>query len=386
MFARRRAVSPSLASFLVWATVARTLLWMVPVGLFFAAAASPATTSVTIGMGSAMTLGVGVALWPVGRVLDCVGAWRGLRASLLLGAAALGMLASSLAVEASTLVVLVGAGVVGVVLSPLVATPRALLASLVPPAQRPWASGIEATSLEVALIAAPLVAAVVARGGPVTVLLVAAAILTVVWLGFPHAHDATPSVRARSAPLLERRVIRLGGLAVLLGVSGGLLEPALADLRVHVAGWPLSPAVLFVAIGVGSAVGGLMAARSGWPHRSSHAAPLLALYAIGLLAAVPTDGALRLLAIVIAGLPIAPLMSLAGLHLDRWIDAARRAETFGVVSAVLHVATGVGQALAASLVAPVGPQGLVALAAAPAGSAAIMAALGTHNARGRHLH
>ena len=386
MFARRRALSPSLASFLVWATVARTLLWMVPVGLFFAAAAHPATASVTIAMGSAMTVGIGVALWPVGRMLDRVGAWRGLRASLLLGALALGVLALAVAVEAPTLVVLAGAGVAGVVLAPLVATPRALLTSLVPPVRLPWASGIEATSLEVALILAPLVAAAVGGGGRATVLLVAAATLAVVWLGFPQAQDSPATTTARPAPLLDRRIVRLGGLAVLLGLSGGLLEPALAGLRVHVAGLQLSAAVLFVAIGVGSAVGGLAAARSGWPHRSSHAAPLFGLHALGLLAAVPTSGALRLLAIAVAGLPIAPLMSLAGLHLDRWIDPARRAETFGVVSAVVQVATGVGQALAAYLIGPLGSQGLVALAAAPAGSAAFLLTLGVHGPSRRPRH
>ena len=383
MFARRRALESSLASFLVWATLARTLLWMVPVGLFFAAAAHPATASVTIALGSAMTVGSGVALWPVGRVLDRVGAWRGLRVSLLLGAVALGLLALALAVEARMLVLLAGAGVVGVVLSPLMATPRALLASLVPPARLPWASGIEATSLEVALILAPLVAAAVGGGGRVAVLLVAAGTLAVVWLGFPHGQDSTPTAAAHRAPLLDRRIVRLGGLAVLLGVSGGLLEPGLAGLPVHIAGWQLSAAALFVAVGVGSAVGGLLAARCGWPHRSGHAAPLFALHAAGLLAAVPTQGSLRLLVMVIAGLPIAPLMSLAGLHLDRWIAPARLGETFGVVTAVLQVATGVGQALAAQLVEPLAPHGLVALAAAPAGSAALLLALATYRPRGR---
>jgi hypothetical protein len=80
----------------------------------------------------------------------------------------------------------------------------------------------------------------------------------------------------------------------------------------------------------------------------------------------------RLVAVVVAGLPIAPLTSLAGLHLDRWVTPGRLGEIFGVITSVLLVATGAGQAVAALLLEPLNPEGLVALAAVPAGGAALL--------------
>lgn len=376
MLPRRHGPVPSLVSFLLWTTFARTLLWMVPIGLFFAAAADPATAAVSISMGSAITVGGGVALWPVGRRLDRVGAWRALRAALLLGAVGLAGVAVALALEAPTAVLLAGAAASGVALSPLVATPRALLTTFVAPARLPWASGMEATSLEVALIVSPVVAAALGSGGGVALLATAAAALVVVWLGFPRPADVRSTGRTRPAPMISPGVLRLAGLAALLGVSGGLVEPALAGLPVDLGPWELSPAALFVALGLGSAVGGLLAARSGWPRRRVHAVPLFTLHAAGLLAAVLTPGAGRVVALVIAGLPVAPLTSLAGLYLDQMVAPSRLAETFGVIASVLQVATGAGQGLAAWLLGPLGPSSLLVLAAALAAAAAVPIASG----------
>lgn len=147
---------------------------------------------------------------------------RGLRASMLAGAAAWGLSAAAVAVAAPMAVQLATVGVAGAVSSPVVFAPRAALPALVATDTLGRASGLEAASYEVALLVAPVVAAPLGRRGAAVVL-----------------------------------------LAGLLGVSGGLLEPALAaaPAAVTLSAVLASDAAPFVVLGSSSLVGGLIAAR-----------------------------------------------------------------------------------------------------------------------------
>lgn len=363
-FEAEREDTPVFAPFLVCVTVARAVVAMLPIGLFFAGAADPSTASRSIGLASGMTLGIGLALWPSGRQLDRIGCWRGLHVSLFVGAVALSVLNAGIAWSWPIPVLGVCAVAAGACLAPTMATPRVLLPRLVPAQRLAWASGVEAASFEVALIVAPVAAAVVGRLGAMAVMATASGVLVLTWLLFPRTTDTTPR-RVAPTPLMTRPVTRLAGLAALLGVSGGLLEPALASLAPPIPQVAESNALLFVAVGLGSALGGLLAARTGWPHTAAHAAPLFGLHAFALVVTAAVDPALRLITLAVAGFPIAPLTSLAGLHLDRWSEPRRAGETFGVITSVLVVATGLGQAVAAHVIAHVPAVHLVLWSAGP---------------------
>lgn len=366
------------ARFLAVVTVARTAVFALPVGLFFAAAAAPSRAGSALATASALTIGSGLGLWPAGRLLDRIGPWRGLRLAMMSGGGSLALLAVALGRGWPQAGVLTVAVVSGAVWAPVIPTPRALLADVVPRARLPWASGVEAASIEVALIVAPLTGALLGRFGPAVVPAVAAVGLVVAALLLPaHAGRSRPLPTGK--PLISRPVLALCGLALLQGLSGGLMEPGLAALPSAPFGDLAGNAVLFVAIGLGSAGGGVTAARTEWPHKALHSVPLFALHAAALAGAATTDGLAQLGLLVVAGLPVAPLQSLAGVHLDRWVGAARASETFGLVATALTLGTGLGQAITAQAAGQFAPRHLVLLATAPTVLAALLIAL--HHAR-----
>lgn len=355
-------------------TIARTAVFALPVGLFFAAAATPSRAGSVLATASASTIGSGLGLWPAGKLLDRIGPWRGLRLAMLAGGASLALLAVALGHGWPQSGVLTVAVVSGAVWAPLIATPRALLPDIVSRSRLPWASGIEAASIEIALILAPLAGALLGRAGPAVVPAAAASSLGVAALALPPQVDRSGTALA-GEPLVSREVLALSALALLLGISGGLLEPGLAALPSAPFGDLAGNATLFIAIGIGSAGGGMAAARAGWPHQTAHGGLLFGLHAVALTGTALTDGPVQLGLLVLAGLPIAPLQSLAGLHLDRWTGPTRASETFGLVAATLTLGTGLGQAVAAHAAGQLAPQNLVLLSAAPPALAALLVAI-----------
>lgn len=353
-------------------------MFALPIGLFFAAAEDPPHARSVLATASALTIGSGLGLWPAGRLLDRIGRWRGLRRCMLAGAGSLAVLAVAVGWAWPKPAVLAVATLSGVAWSPVIATPRALLPEVVPVSRLPWASGIEATSIEVALVLAPLAGALLGRWGPPAAPAGAAGLLVVAGVLLPAPADVGPST-ATGQPLLSRKVTALAGLALLLGVSGGMLEPGLAALPTTLLGDLAGNAALFVAIAAGSAVGGLLAARTAWPSRTLHSVALFAVHAVALAGAATTDGVVQVGLLVVAGLPIAPLQSLAGLHFDRVAGPGRASETFGLVATVLTLATGGGQAIAARVAGRLDPHHLLLMAAALPMLAAILVAL--HPAR-----
>lgn len=361
------------ARFLVSVTIARFAVFTLPVGLFFAAAATPPHARAVLATASALTIGSGLGLWPAGRLLDCIGRWRGLRLFMLAGAASLVLLTIAVDGAWPQPAVLTVATISGIAWSPAIATPRALLPEIVRPDRLPWASGIEAASIEAALILAPLAGAFLGQWGPAATPAAAAGLLLVATVLLP-AHTDVRNPATIGQPLLSRPVTALAGLALLLGFSGGLMEPGLAALPSELVGDVAGNAALFVAIALGSAIGGLIAARTAWPNQPMHSVPLFALHAVALLGAATTGGLTQLGLLLAAGLPLAALQSLAGLHLDRVAGPRRASETFGLVATALTLATGAGQAIAAQTAGRLDPQHLVLLAAAPPLLAAILVA------------
>lgn len=340
---------------------------MLPIGLFFVASDVEAGDAASfVRLASVITIARGLALWPAGRLLDRIGAWRGLRSSMVAAAASLVALVYVVAADVPAFVELTAAAAVGALTAPLGALPRALLAAVVTPGWLSRASAWEAASVEVSLLGAPLVAVWLAAHGVESVVLGAAGAIGVGWLLLPSGPERSVEWTADAeGPLLSPRVLGLAVFAAVLGIGGGVLEPALAALPSPLPGWDGSTALLFVAIGAGSLAGGAAAGRAGWPRRIVHAVPLLALHAAGLAAAAMLDGLGRIVALVVSGLPFAPLVSLGGLLLDRWSTQGRRSETFAVAAAALEVGTGLGQGIAGQLLVGLDPTAVVLLSAVP---------------------
>lgn len=356
-----------LVRFLSAVTLGRLGVFMLPVGLFFVASDAPAGEAAWfVRLASVMTIARGLALWPAGHLLDRVGAWRGLRMSMAGAAAGLVGLTLLAASGAPAYAELTAAVVVGALTAPLASLPRALLAAVVTPGAVSQASAWEAASVEVSLLGAPLAAVWLAAHGLEPVLLGAAGAIGAAWVFFPLPRDlAVESATDAQGPRLSARIAALAGFAAVLGISGGMLEPALAALPSPLPAWDGATALLFVAIGVGSLVGGITAGRAGWARRTSHAVPLLVLHALGLATAVTLDGPGRIVALVVAGLPIAPLVSLGGLLLDRWSAPTRRSETFALAAAALEVGTGMGQGIAGLLLIVLDPPAMVLVSTVP---------------------
>lgn len=114
--------------------------------------------------------------------------------------------------------------------------PRTVLPDIVPSAGLGRASGLEAASYEVALLVAPVAAVPLGRHGPGAVF--AAAAIALVVGALLKQVDTAPTVGTGVSKLVavraKRRLwpppdgARLSVLALLLGCSGGMAEPALA--------------------------------------------------------------------------------------------------------------------------------------------------------------
>lgn len=358
-----------LGRFLAAVTMGRTAVFLLPLGLFFVAAdAAEADLTILVGLAGAMTVGGGVALWPSGRLLDRIGAWRGLRLSMAAYAVGLATLAGALGLDLPAWIIYPLGTAVGTLSAPLRATPRALLTGLVDHRTLTRASGLEAASAEAALLAAPLLAVMLAAWGADAVLGGGAVALAGSAVLLPH-HPDPRGRRPRRSALLTRGILGLASAAALVGFSGGLLEPALAVLPPPIAARDRSGALFFVAISAGSLAGGLVAARWGWPRQPCHAAPLLLVHGLFLGLAAHAGGVVTLLVLAGAGIPFAPLVSLAGLLVDDWVSAGRRAETLAIIAAAVEIGQGIGQAIAARMLTATDARTLLVLSAVSACSA-----------------
>ena len=280
-----------------------------PLGLFFAAAQGSAGRLLLLA--GVLTTATGLLLWPAGRVLDRPGPLRGLRLALAAAALDSGVLAVVFAQSAPTALQIAGAALVGLTYTPLVVGPRAALPWVVPPLVLARASTVEAASAEVALLVGPLIAAPLGARGPGPVLLAAAVLLTAAGAVTPAKGQRPLDVTGQGATAPARssspwRTWRLSVLALVLGSSGGLLEPALA-LRAAEFRSALTPSdtAAFLALGLGSLLGGAAATRSDWLSRPARHLALLVLHAVGLAVAALTTGVPALAALLTAGVPVA---------------------------------------------------------------------------------
>ena len=353
----------TLASLLGRLPLTMTLLALVLVGERVAG-----SLAVGAQLAGVATIAAGIAAPLRGRQLDSGGIRVGLRNAALLTAAVLGAQAAAVVMGAPLLVLFGLAAAQGVTSAALSGGFRALLVWVVDASDLPQANTLEAVLIEIAFVAGPSLAGILALVvGPVGVLLamaaasVASALLTATLPPVsPHTKRAVaPPWRTAGAPAVYL-------LALAMGAALGLLESALPARSAELGMAAASAGPLLALTAAGSAVGGLLAAVRRDHRRYQARVAVGLLVTMGLLfgALAATGGRVSLgVLLFLAGAPIAPLNALGSLRLQDTIPASRLGEGFAVFTAMILVGAGIGQSITGQLLEDVGAQVLLAGAA-----------------------
>ncbi|CAN5792379.1 MFS transporter [soil metagenome] len=353
----------TLASLLGRLPLTMTLLALVLVG-------EQVAGSLAVGaqLAGVATITAGIAAPLRGRQLDSGDLRVGLRNAALLTAAVLAAQAAAMVLGAPLLVLFGLAAAQGVTSAALSGGFRALLVSVVSAADLPQANTLEAVLIEIAFVAGPSLAGILALVvGPVGVLLamaaasVASALLTAT-LPPVSAHPE----QAAAAPWRTAGAPAVYLLALAMGAALGLLESALPARSTELGMAAASAGPLLALTAGGSAVGGLLAAVRRDHRRYQARVAVGLLLAMGMLfgALAATGGRLSLgVLLFLAGAPIAPLNALGSLRLQDTIPASRLGEGFAVFTAMILVGAGIGQSITGQLLESVGAQALLAGAA-----------------------
>jgi MFS family permease len=344
--------------------------------------------SYAVGGVAAGAFSIGLALGSplLGRAVDTRGQTRALQMSAFLTAAALVALAL-LPAGTQAVPVLALAFVTGAAHPPLSACLRTLWGTvLTDPGDRHAAFALEAPAQELCFIFGPLVlVSAVAVHSPSAALGLCAVIL----LGGTLTFVATPASRGwrgsgrRDGALPRPVALAAAGVQTLLliglgiGCSFGAIEVAITA-SAEAAGARGQIGVLMAVWGVGSIIGGLLAARSGAPADRAARVVLLLAALTAADALLVVAGPLWALgaALVLCGAAIAPLFtivfSLAG-------DLARTGtvtEVFTWLSTGISAGVAIGAAAAGALAGgAAGPAGGFAVGAVMVGAAAAAARL-----------
>ena len=365
----------TLAAFLGRLPMTMTLLALVLVG-------KEVTGSVAVGaqLAGVATVTAGLAAPLRGRQLDRGGLRVGLqRAAVATGIVLLAEAAAATA-GAPLAAFYVLAALQGVALAALSGGFRALLVPVVPPEDLPRANTLEAVFIEVAFVAGPSLAGVLALlVGPVGVLLAMAAAAfgcALLTGGLPDVEPGKHGIAA--APWRARGARPVYLLAFAMGVSLGLLESAVPARAEALALAAASAGPLLALVAVGSAVGGLFAATRRDLRRHQVRLTVVLLVTLAALnGAVALTGAVVPLgvALLLLGAPIAPLNALGAMRLQDTVPVTRLGEGFALYTAMILVGAGLGQSITGQTLDAVGAQALLAAAGAVPAAAAVGIAL-----------
>lgn len=307
--------------------------------------------SLPVGARLAAVVSVAMAvLAPIqGRRLDRRGVSRGLQTALWQSTLAGAGMAAVVYLRVGAPWIDLMAALLGLTVAVVPAGFRTLLTEVVDDRSLAGASNLDAVGFEISLISAPLVvAAVAAVSQPALIFVVGAALTGASAVMVPGMRGIDQQKGAPQPWKLPLPAVMT--VALLLGVSGGLLEPAVFARVEEIGSSESVAAVLLAVVGVGSALGGIVASVRPPSATPSIAALLLALHGVAVAALVP-GGRIWTLAVGLfaAGIPIAPLMAVGATVLDRRVPTGQRSTAFALAGSAIALGTGIGQALAGSL-------------------------------------
>jgi predicted MFS family arabinose efflux permease len=380
---RSIASTPGALRLFLVSVVARLPLAMISIGLLVHAehlTGSFAAAGVVAGA-LAMSQAIGSPL--LGRLVDRRGQTTVLLAGGLVAAAAL---ASVAALPAGTpigaLVAL--AAVLGLANPPVGACMRALFPAVLSDQHALRAAyAVEAAAVELTWVAGPpfvlVVGALWSTGAALGTAAAVLMIATAVFAAHPASRTWQPAPDAKRPRGGSLRTPAMRTLVLLLVAVGGLFGATEVAIAAAADALDASAATgpLFGLWGVGSLVGGLVAARAGGGARTGAGlALLLAGLAAGHLALAPAAGSIAALAALLplAGAAIAPTHATVFAMVDHAAPPGTVTEAFAWLSTAIGIGASAGAACAGYVADAAGPASAFALAAAAAGAAALTAA------------
>ena len=334
----------------------------------------------------AFALGVAVASPLLGRLVDRVGIARVLTPLSLTFPASVVALTLAGSRHAPAAATIAFALLAGANYPPVGPCMRALWPRLLDDASlRTVAFSVEATLQELAFVGGPpILAGVVALAGPVAGLIVTAVAGGAGALIFAlraRPYRASP-VAAAGGALRSAGVRDLLVVSAVLGGAFGAFEVAMPAFGERHGSRPAA-GIMLAALALGSACGGAV-----FSARASRVAPakrlLVALVGYAALAlpllAAPSIAAMAALALF-AGVPIAPAFAGTYLLLDHFSVPGTATETFAWNTTVVFAGAAAGNALGGGLIASSGYRGSLVLAAALAGTSALLVAANVRRGR-----
>ena len=304
---------------------------------------------------ASLTLAV-VSPW-VGRLVDRSGQTAVLRTALALNAGAL--LTFGLLPHGTPLGAMVACSLVaGASTPPIGACLRSLYGTLVDGERLHRVFALESAALELTYIVGPmLMLAIASIAGTGTALVLASASFSVGTLAFSATRESRawrgaghPS-RARAGALRSPGLQTLAIAITLAAATFGAVEVAVAA-ACQAAGAKGATGVLLAVWGLGSMLGGFLAARAAAPADAARwLALLLAALGLGDLALVPVSAPAGLAPLLlVAGAAIAPLLATAYTMVDRVTPSSGQTEAFAWLTTAMSVGIACGSALSGALV------------------------------------
>jgi MFS family permease len=328
----------------------------------------------------ALAIGQGVGGPALGRLADRRGQTRVLIAAAAVAAAALCSL-GALPVGSPLPIVLALAAALGLATPPISACLRALIPALFPGQLRRMYA-VDAAATELTWVSGPpLALAVGSLWGTGTALVAAGLVLmaaTTVFALSPASRRWRPAERTGRAagnvmasPAMRMLVGCMAGAGLVFGATEVGVTAAAGSL-----GHPAFAGTLLGLWGVGSLLGGIVAARRGGGAGGGRGfAMLLALLGAGHAALGVATGSIVALAVVItlAGSMIAPVLASAYAMVDDAAPAGTVTEAFAWLATASAIGTSIGAATGGALADTTGPAGAFLLAGAAGLAAAIIA-------------
>ncbi|MDT0342280.1 MFS transporter [Streptomyces litchfieldiae] len=284
---------------------------------------------------------------PTGRLLDRLGAARGVTLLACCAAAAFAALTAAARAGAPPLALLALVAAPGLIAGGLSGGFRSLLAGAVDEARIVRAVAVDAMLVDAILVAGPVLVAVLTPAGALLPLLVmAGAYAASAALMATLPLDAPPPRRERKGerpPLPLRRAVPWFGCNFAIGHVLSTVEVAPLPLAGRLGAGPAGAAVVLAALCGASIAGSALFAWRGRPRRAGAIAFLGCFAAGSLFLAAGTGGWPGLLAaVVLVGACTGPLLTTASVSLQRLLPAERRAEGFSVAFVIQGTGFGLG--------------------------------------------
>ncbi len=348
--------APHVGALLGWGLLARLPLGMTPLALLLVVRGEGGSYAAAGAVAAAYAMALGVGAPFAGRQVDRRGQAHALTPRAILHPCLLVTVGGLALAGVPNPVLAVAAAAAGATFPPVGASVRTLLPALVPQELRATGFAFEASLQEVFFVGGPLFVALLAAIHPVAALggaALAVAVGTLALVRVPPVRDTRPDhgpghVRSSAVTAVGVRTILL--LATFMGLAFGAVEVALPAFAENHGSRALAGLAL-ASFSAGSLVGGLAAglrpARDvrrqlivfAWLLPVGLALPLLA-------TSIPTMCGLLLL----AGLPIAPLVTAAYGLVEHVAPPGAHAETFAWIGTAVMVGVAGGTAAGGWLV------------------------------------